>query len=374
MKILIVHHCDSWGGAGVSLKDCCEMLLNKHQVTVCLPYANSEVAKQLKELREVSIVSLEQKIGMVSAYSGGPKLFSRTFLKNYLDVFKCRKTLEKILIDGGYNLVILNSITLSWISKLTYNNNVPCICYIRETKAPHVGFYFARSYINKYCQGVLYISNNDMETMGISCTKQRVVKDCIKIDKYVIKKKNNSIFEKYHLKSNMFYIIFCGGTDSLKGYEVIVNAMEKLINYPDIRLLVVGSCDKDKVVQRDNIIHIGRIINMSEIFSIGDILVFPSTSPHQARPVFEAGAFRLPVIISDYKETREEVRNNVNGLLFEPLNSVDLAEKIIVLYKNEKLRIELGENNFRNAEQYHSFNNCSSVLNSFVKFVGEDKC
>ena len=83
-----------------------------------------------------------------------------------------------------------------------------------------------------------------------------------------------------------------------------------------------------------NIIFLEHQSDVSKCYGACNVLVFPSEKPHQARPVYEAGAANIPVIISDYPNTREFV-NEENGYLFKPKDSKDLAEKIKLAYENK---------------------------------------
>lgn len=54
--------------------------------------------------------------------------------------------------------------------------------------------------------------------------------------------------------------------------------------------------------------------------------------------------FGKPVISSNCKSLEKLILAEDCGLIFKDRNSNDLAKKIIDLYKNENLRIALGEN------------------------------
>ncbi len=366
MKILLVHHCDSWGGAGVSLRDTCQMLCAAHDVTVCLPHLNTEVDNELQKVNGLKTIAINDNMGMISAYNGGPKVFSRTFVRNLLKTHVSQKKLCDVIAKGEYDIVILNSITLAWAAKLCKKLNIPAVIYIRETKVNNLGYYLCKSLINKFCSGILFISEHDKKTMGLKVEKQAVVKDCLDFDQYDMSLTREESSERFGLDSSKFNLLYVGGTDELKGYSVIISAMSK-ISEPPIQLIVAGGVNEEKRIDADNIMFLGKVFDMPTLYRACNALVFPSIKGHQARPVFEAGAAHLPVIISDFPQTADEVTDGKNGLTFEPCNTEALKDKILSLYKSPELCKRLGEKNYENAFNNHAFTKVQCSLSSFLK-------
>lgn len=358
MKILIFHHCDSWGGAGVSLIDLCVMLKNQNSITVCVPHIKSDVVEELRKLTDINIISIEENMGMISAYNGGPKNLSRTFFKNYFQIFKNKKKIESILNDTKYDVVLLNSITLSWISKIAKNNKLASVCFVRETAVINVGFKISCMNLQKYCSGVIFISEFDKESIPLRGVHTTVIRDCFDFDDLVDRKKSN----------NSFQIAFLGGDDPLKGYSILLGAMKLLENYP-IKLVVAGNVRSDLQVQSGNISYVGKVSDVSNILSESDVLVFPSVKGHQGRPIFEAGAYEVPVIVSDFPQTANEVINYSNGLTFIPNDASDLANKIIWMYYHPKERLSMGKKNKLNTMENHSIKKNAIKLNLFLNNI-----
>ncbi len=368
MKILILHHCDSWGGAGVSLRDACKMLCDEHEVTVCLPHRDSEVDRELKKLGSVRTVAIDADMGMISAYNGGPRLISRTFVRNFLRTRESGRRLGEILKNGDYDIVILNSVTLAWAAKTVKRMNIPAVMYIRETKIDNVAYRYCKHLINKYCDGELFISEYDKKTANSKVKAQMVVRDCIELDKYDVKLTREEACERFGLDKDKFNLLYVGGTDELKGHGVIVSAMLK-IDEPNIQLIAAGGCVESKKASADNITYLGKVFDMPTLYRACDALVFPSTKGHQARPAFEAGALGLPVIMSDFPETADEVRDGENGLTFKPCDSDELKGKILELYNSPETRKRLGEKNRENTHNRHNFDEVRACLSEFMEKV-----
>ena len=372
MNILIIHHCDSWGGAGVSLKDCCEMLSISHSVTVCVPHINSIVAKELKKKSNIKLVSLEDDMAMISAYNGGPSLLTRTFFLNLFKIHRCGRKISKLLSQNRYDLLLANSITLSWVCKIASYKKILACVYVRETKpSMHLGYFLQKWYIEKYADGVLFISEFDTDLMGFNVKYQTVVRDALKVKPDSIIQDKVACRNSFNLPVDKTLILFMGGMDKLKGYDYVVNAM-KIIDNDDIVMVIAGNTNKHTRIERNNIIYVGLVTETSILYRACDILVFPSIEGHQARPVFESGFSKMPVIISDFPQTSYDVINAYNGLTVVPCDSQRLADAMILLSKNKALRYELGCNNEIMAKSRHDFYNCQKSLEEFIQTIAHN--
>lgn len=365
MKILLVHHCDSWGGAGVSLRDMCQMLCQTYEVTVCLPHFECEVDKELKKINGVKIIAIDADMGMISAYNGGPHFISRTYVKNLLNIKNSRKKLVAILNSEKYDMVILNSITLAWAAKTIERMKIPTVIYIRETKVNNPGYYWCKGIIEKYCAGVIYISEFDRKKAKLKVKNQAVVRDCLDIREYNIDTTRTKACDKFGLKVDNFNILYVGGSDALKGYSVMLSACKKLSD-SRIAFVIAGAVNEEKKINSGNVFYLGKVYNMPALYRACDALIFPSIKGHQARPIFEAGAMHLPVIISDFPETADEVRNGENGLVFTPGDSDALVLCIEKLFSHQDGAKKLGERNYKNTRDKHDFEVCQKQLIEFL--------
>ena len=95
--------------------------------------------------------------------------------------------------------------------------------------------------------------------------------------------------------------------------------------------------------------------NMHSFYQACDCLVFPATRPHQARPIFEAGLSRIPVIVTDFKNIRENI-NEESGYLFDNKNHKQLAIIMNKLAKKPLSAKNKIETNYKNAKNKNTFN------------------
>ena len=148
-----------------------------------------------------------------------------------------------------------------------------------------------------------------------------------------------SIEENAVLKTNLgikktdFVFIFVGRIVSDKGINELVEAFDKIsLVEENIKLLLVGPFEdeldplqkKTKLLinNNDKIILVGYQNDVRPYFSISNCLVFPSYREGFPNVVMQAGAMKLPSIVSDINGCNEIIENNINGLVIK-LKCVD---------------------------------------------------
>lgn len=363
-KVVIFHHCDQIGGAGMSLRITYEMLSGNFNVVIYVPKEDGDMYRYLQK-EGVKCKSLGEGIGQINAYSGGPPIYHRDFYLKFLKIIKSKFQVKRIIKKEKPDLIILNSVTLSWIAKLGYKMQIPTVGYIRETYIETFFMNYSLRYLDKYASGAVFISNYDLANYKTSVNAKMVVRNCVLDDK----SNRLSREEACHnlgIDANKFNVLFVGGTRAkeLKGFPTLLEASEYLPD-DDYQFLICG--DIAEPINRNRFIELGIRKDMSILYQASDLLVFPSGFPHQARPAFEAGLYYVPVIISDFEQIRDDVIEGYNGLLFEPLNSKELAEKIERMRNDRNELKRMGENNHTLCIEKHSFARCKEELVNFIK-------
>ncbi|MCO5947253.1 glycosyltransferase family 4 protein [Mucilaginibacter flavidus] len=147
------------------------------------------------------------------------------------------------------------------------------------------------------------------------------------------------------------YIIFVGRLERIKGAHTLLKAMQ---SFPHIKLKIIGDGTQEAELktlktehQLNNVEFLGKK-SKSEVLQIvkgADFLICPSECYEVLGfTVVEAMALGKPVIGARIGGIPEMVIDNYTGLLFEPGNAAQLAERIKVLYNNESLVTEMGKN------------------------------
>jgi glycosyltransferase involved in cell wall biosynthesis len=163
--------------------------------------------------------------------------------------------------------------------------------------------------------------------------------------------KNPSLLSKYKIGRDESIIGFVGGLDSahyFKGVEYLITAISKIEN-KKIKAMIVGEGNLKKKYMDlaknlgvlDRIIFAGYVEKtiLPEHFNLFDIFALPSIDQSEAfgLVLLEAMACGKPLIASNLKGVRSVVIPGKNGLLIEPKNPTDLANKITHLLDNPDL-------------------------------------
>lgn len=77
----------------------------------------------------------------------------------------------------------------------------------------------------------------------------------------------------------------------------------------------------------------------------------PGSNEGFSNAIIENMAMGLPMIVSDVGGNAEAVIHEFNGFVVQPFNDHAIAEATLKLYKDEKLRLKMGNNSRRRVEQ-----------------------
>jgi glycosyltransferase involved in cell wall biosynthesis len=116
----------------------------------------------------------------------------------------------------------------------------------------------------------------------------------------------------------------------------------------------------------DTVRFVGMRMDVPEMLAAADVLVWPATVSHFARPIMEAGAMARPVVATDFPASREIVRDGETGLLFPTRNAEALAERIVRVLRNRDLARGMGEAGYRLArERYDASRAVAAIMDIY---------
>jgi starch synthase len=82
--------------------------------------------------------------------------------------------------------------------------------------------------------------------------------------------------------------------------------------------------------------------DIAPLIGTSDVVVFPATRPHFARPVIEAAAMAKPVVASRFAVMEELVESGITGLLVPPDDPEELAAALTSVLRDCALARRLG--------------------------------
>ncbi|MDP3918840.1 MAG: glycosyltransferase [Nanoarchaeota archaeon] len=207
------------------------------------------------------------------------------------------------------------------------------------------------------------------------------------LDSEKFKPQESNLRKKLNIDKNTKVILFLGLLVEKKGLPYLVNAFKKIHEEDNNTVLIIGGHGIEldhlkklgtKLNIIDKMIFLGHIEadKTPELFNIADIFILPSIIDSQGETetlgvvLLEAMACEKPVIASRIGGIIDFVDDKV-GYLVEPKNSDQIAEKAILLLKDEKKRKELGKAGRKRVLEKFSAEKLTQDLLKVYKEVGE---
>lgn len=152
--------------------------------------------------------------------------------------------------------------------------------------------------------------------------------------------------------ADSFTVGIVGRIEPQKGQWVVIDAIEKLIHQGiDAKALIVGHAMSDEylatlqkdIVMRglnDRILFTGFTREAQAIMQLCDVVVLATENETFGLVLIEAMMAGICVVGSDSGGPLEIIDDGTSGMLFKTFDAVDLAEKLVLLQKDSKLREE----------------------------------
>jgi glycosyltransferase involved in cell wall biosynthesis len=291
-------------------------------------------------------------------------------LKMPMSLFKISKELFDIKPDIiFYNL-------------LPFDNFVALPFIVRSLKFPQIArvpVYWPYEFEEKSSNILLnilihFVYRLSLRSLNLIITQSQEVKDII------IKNLNSntrclmipngtflsSLIRNFDNEDRNIIILFTGNISKNKGIEVLIDSMgylkENIIKR--LKILLIGRGYDDyltyitKLIKErnldDKILLIGSVNhdNINYYYQKADIFIFPSYREGMSLSLLEAMGEGLPIIASNISSINNLIVNEVNGLLFKPGKSEDLASCIERLVIDKKLREKLSLNSMNTARNF----------------------
>lgn len=385
-KILFFHHCSDIGGAGLSGLNVLNSI-DKSKFDVIV-FSNSENNQMVTLFRNngYRVIHGWKSPVIFSHFSGAEKfIFSPKFLLNMINILIDYNKINLVIKKVDPDIVIVNSITLFWIGSIAKKYKKKAICFVRETSTK--GLLGIRTNIVEKSldinfDKVVFISKYDAQRCRIQLSKKVVVCNVLKKDAFhdfdEIKNDTLQTNKKGHIK-----VLFLGGMSYLKGSHIIIKALY-LTKQTNIKLVFLGykwygkkklsNCKtiiqkikyllnldfEKKVIEMiynynllSKIEFHGNQFNVLKFYATCDVVVLPITSPHQLRPIFEAGLAKVAVILPDYCNYAELI-NSEACFWFARNNPFDLARVLVNICANPSTLKQRVNNNYLSTMKNHN--------------------
>ena len=174
-------------------------------------------------------------------------------------------------------------------------------------------------------------------------------------------------------------ILFVGRLVRHKGVEYLIESAKYLEG--EVKYVIVGKGDFEDFYKRrakelkveEKVIFVGNVPydQLPNYYAACDIFILPSVARPEAFGIvaLEAMASAKPVIISDIPGVRELITQGQEGLLAEPMNPRDIAEKIQMLIDDESLRKQMGIKGRKKTEECFKMSKIAKQIEDVCKEV-----
>jgi len=159
-----------------------------------------------------------------------------------------------------------------------------------------------------------------------------------------------------------------------KGGHVVLDAFRRVRrDLPGVRLLLVG---QELTLEEEGVQCIGFVdkstpegsARMSELYAHASVFVLPSYNEALGNVFLEAMAHGVPCLGADCCAMPEIITGNDAGFVVPPGDSAALADRMLLLLKDDDLRVRLGENGRRAAMQKY---NWDVVADRVIRLIHE---
>ncbi len=399
IRVLYIHHGKGIGGAPLSLLYLIRGLdRTRYYPTVLCLY-------------QTEVVDLFRREGIETYVAKGIDDFSHTNVLwyNFLKLPKLLWRILKIPISihnacrffqhHKFDIVHLNTSTLFACAIAAKRAGLKVVWHIREPlQRGYLGFrrYCIRKLIYKHSDKIIPICHYDARQL-IPTPKIHVVYNFVDFQKFDRTISGELFRKRFNIRSDTKLVGMLGGVSKIKGTKEFVEAAKHAVERDgNVIFFVIGSYPQPKglfqhlrvllngekkyyisilnFIQRehlqDRVIFTGVQQNVPEVMAALDILVFPSTVPHFARPIIEAGAMAKPVIASRLGGPDELVVDGITGILVPPGDPLRLAEAIVEILGDEDEVRGMGEEGYKRARSlFEAETNIKQVMDIYSELL-----
>ena len=173
-------------------------------------------------------------------------------------------------------------------------------------------------------------------------------------------------------------ILLVGGNFQRKGLPLIIKAAPRVLEqYPSAQFHVIGHdpnvnkmrklCRKERVDKAFQFLGYVNNEDIGDYYKLADVFVMPSLAEALGTVFLEAMASGTPVIGGNVGGTKELIQDGKNGLLVEATDYDQLAEQILRLLNDRKLRTGIIEEGYKTVRNY----DMNKMLDETVSFYGK---
>lgn len=160
--------------------------------------------------------------------------------------------------------------------------------------------------------------------------------------------------ERYNKDLSNRNIVFLGRINKQKGIYDLINSIKKVKEkYADVCLYIGGSGEEEKIKKIVNELNLDENVKMlgwinseqrDEILRKCAIFALPSYFEGMPMTILEAMSYGCVILSTNVGSIPKVIKNNENGIIFEPGDIDTISDRINFLFDNTDERIKLSQN------------------------------
>ena len=200
--------------------------------------------------------------------------------------------------------------------------------------------------------------------------------------------------EHLDIREEDFVLLTVARLDPMKAQDKVITALKRVVSkFPNTKLVLVGDgslsssklglskgeqwlqhlkeCVESKGL-KGNVVFAGYLPekDLGTAYAMCDAFILPSVREGFGLVVVEAWIYKKPVIVSCYAGVADLIEDGVNGFLFDPRKTNQLASKIIKVLSNKDLSEKLGKEGFKTSTLCHIDEGIKKEAEVLAKYLG----
>ena len=274
--------------------------------------------------------------------------------------------IKQVIIKINPDIVVTNTMVIPWGMIAASFLGKPHVWFIREfgeadqSLKPFMPFNATLDVVKNFSDLILTNSDAVRKTLfpGMSNKKALTIYPYVSISSTALHQDEDS----YFTRTTSIKLIITGPVQPGKGQADAILAVKELVQRGrDVELIIMGYCTTDYAEHLKTIIKeekleehikfVGFKENPYPIMNQSDIVLVCSRNEAFGRVTVEGMLLKKPVIGTNAGGTLELITDGANGLLYEPGDHKQLADKIEYLIEHEDEARRLAENGYKFAKK-----------------------
>lgn len=217
--------------------------------------------------------------------------------------------------------------------------------YIKLHK--RIFYFFCEMFASFFCHKIILVNKYYSRYFGLFRNKIFTIYNGLDFSQLPLLERKDNVACK---------ILFVGRLDEPKDPVTLLEVAKVVIaKHPEVRFTLVGDGEKLNECRNfiaesnmfDNVSLEGWQNNVSRYYVSHDIFFAPSIFESFGLMFLEAGYYNLPTVATNVEGIPEVIKNGETGLLTNPREVQSLADNLLYLIENRKLRLKMGNNSYK---------------------------